>query len=87
MSISFGITEQENVKQDKILKRDAEEILRDAKKLKSHGRYEKAWHQFRAFHEDPTVADVTELMFLQYFDHLIKEKSLPFQLCGHNSQC
>lgn len=59
-------------------KRTTEEIMRDAKRLKSQSKYDKAWDEFLMYHKNPNVSNMTEEMFLQYFDYLINHKNYVF---------
>ena len=55
-------------------KRSVQEIMRDAKHLKTQSRYDKAWDSFMAYHNHPDIKEVDEEKFIQYFDMLINEK-------------
>lgn len=63
---------------DKPLKRTVEEIMRNSKRLKTQGRYTKAWNEFIAFSDNPVFKYINEDLYLQYFDYLIKEKKYCF---------
>ena len=56
------------------LKRSAVEIVKDAKNLKTQSKYDKVWTDFITFHNQATVEELNEEMFLQYFDFLINTK-------------
>lgn len=55
-------------------KRSADEIMKDVKKLKTQNKYDKNWNLMLEFHNNPDIKELTEEMFLQYFDFLINEK-------------
>ena len=59
-------------------KRSVQEIMRDAKHLKTQSRYDKAWDSFMAYHNHPDIKEVDEEKFIQYFDMLINEKKFVF---------
>ena len=63
-------------------KRSVQEIMRDAKHLKTQSRYDKAWDSFMAYHNHPDIKEVDEEKFIQYFDMLINEKKFCVQPYG-----
>lgn len=60
-------------------KRSAEEIMKDAKHLKTQNKYDKSWQNFLEYHDNETdIRNFNEETFLQYFDFLIREKGFAY---------
>ena len=60
--------------------------MKDAKNLKTQSKYYKVWTEFINFHDQATVEELNEEMFLQYFDFLITT-NMSMQHCGQSSRC
>ena len=59
-------------------KRTAAMILKDAKSLKTQSKYDQAWDNFCRFNDNADVRELTEEIFIQYFDYLIREKKFVY---------
>lgn len=75
MSVTLNLDSSIN-KDTQAKKRNVTDIMKDAKQLKTQGRYDKSWDLFMAYHDKPSINEIDEEKFLQYFDMLIHEKKM-----------